>query len=220
MEAPANRIHISDSYHQDSYYIPTLPNTLIAAWVAISAATEDNGCLWFRVGSHAEPLYPQIDNEFTYESRALQGVFDNTTASEMDPAVNQLGTVAEMYREVPCLAQPGDVIFFHGNILHRSHTNQGTTARRAFTGHYCDARSFVAWNIGQSWDGMAEGQPANKYHILARGDSNMAFAKPNFGAPCAALEKRKNRMVGTRIDMPMGDSRGEMGLGQVDVIKS
>ena len=131
--------------------------------------------------------------------------------------MNQLRDVAERYKEIPCPAQPGDVIFFHGNVLHRSHANVGKTPRRAFAGHYCDARSFVAWNIGQSWDGMAEGRPANKYHILARGDTHMPFAKPNFGTPCAALEDRKPRIAGTIIDMPMGNAKGEMGMGKVQV---
>jgi hypothetical protein len=187
--------------------------------VAVSEATEDNGCLWFRAGSQAEPLYPQTDNEFTYEARNLDGVFDNTTASEMDPTVNQLAAIAEQYQEIPCPAQPGDVIFFHGNVFHRSHANRSTMPRRAFAGHYCDARSYVAWNIGQSWEGMSEGQPANKYHILARGDSHLPFCKPNFGTPCAAVEERRRRVAGALVDMPMGNVAGEMGMGQVQVVR-
>lgn len=181
--------HLSQRYHQDSYYIPTLPNTLLAAWVAISEATEENGCLWFRVGSQSEPLYPQPENPYTHVSRTLEGVFDNETASVDDTSKNQLAGIADRYPEVSCPAKPGDAIFFYGNILHRSHANNGISSRRAFAGHYCDARSFVPWNAGEGWEGMEKGKEANGYHILARGDSHLPFAKPRFGTPCAAIEK-------------------------------
>jgi phytanoyl-CoA hydroxylase len=204
------------SYHQDSYYIPTLPNTLIAAWVAVSEATEENGCLWFRIGSQFEPIYPQTENEYTHQSRGLMGVFDNETASNEDTTVNQLATVANRYREVACPANPGDVIFFHGNILHRSHANRSMRPRRAFAGHYCDARSFVPWNVGEKWEGMDEGRPANQYHILARGNSYMQFAKPVFGTPCAALEERVPRLIGGRVEMPMANG-DQLGKGSVQV---
>jgi hypothetical protein len=189
---------------------------LIAAWVAVSEATEENGCLWFRVGSQCEPIYPQVDNEYTHQSRNLDGVFDNSTASIEDVEANQLASVAIRYQEVSCPAKPGDVVFFHGNILHRSFENKGTTPRRAFVGHFCDARSFVPWHFGEEWEGMDEGRPANEYHILARGDTQLAFAKPRFGTPCAALEERKPRMAGSRVAMPMG-SKGGMAIQQVDV---
>ncbi|HEY3109148.1 MAG TPA: phytanoyl-CoA dioxygenase family protein, partial [Chloroflexota bacterium] len=38
-------------YHQDSYYIPTYPDTLCGAWLAIDRADQENGCLHFTVGS-------------------------------------------------------------------------------------------------------------------------------------------------------------------------
>src|SRR5919108_1706137 len=45
-------------YHQDSYYIPTYPDTLIGAWIAVDRADEENGCVWFMPGSQREPIYP------------------------------------------------------------------------------------------------------------------------------------------------------------------
>lgn len=206
-------------YHQDAYYIPTLPNTLIAAWVAVSEATEENGCLWFRVGSQNEPIYPQAENEYTHGARSLGGVFDNTTSSAEDVQRNQLAKVAERYPEVSCPARPGDVVFFYGNILHRSHPNKADYPRRAFANHYSDARSFVPWNTGSGWEGMNEGRPANGFHILARGDSHLAFAEPRFGTPCAALEERKCRMIQSKVAMPMGDD-GKMTLREVDITRT
>ncbi|NCV21059.1 MAG: hypothetical protein EBV45_03800, partial [Chloroflexi bacterium] len=48
-------------YHQDSYYIPTYPDSLCGAWIAIDRADEANGCVWFTVGSQHEPIYPTDD---------------------------------------------------------------------------------------------------------------------------------------------------------------
>jgi phytanoyl-CoA hydroxylase len=173
--------------------------------------------LWFRVGSQFEPLYPRAENGFTHESRVLDGVFDNHTASNEDTAVNQLTSVADRYPEVACPAQPGDVIFFHGNILHRSHPNRSTTPRRAFAGHYCDARSFVPWNLGEPWDGMEEERAANQYHVLARGGTHLEFARPRFGTPCAALAERVLRIAGKQVDMPMVDG-DKVGMGSLKVV--
>ena len=45
-------------WHQDSYYIPTHPDTLCGAWIAIDDADELNGAMWMAKGSKAEPVYP------------------------------------------------------------------------------------------------------------------------------------------------------------------
>ena len=63
---------------------------------------------------------------------------------------------------------------------------------------------------------MEEGKSANRYHILARGDSHMPFAEPNFGTPCAATEKRKVRVLGSQMNMPMGD-KGKIVMNSLNV---
>src|SRR4051812_30726206 len=45
-------------WHQDSYYIPTHPDSLCGAWIAIDDADELNGAMWFAKGSGVEPIYP------------------------------------------------------------------------------------------------------------------------------------------------------------------
>ncbi|KAJ5900634.1 Phytanoyl-CoA dioxygenase peroxisomal [Penicillium subrubescens] len=161
--------------------------SLIAAWVAVSDATEENGCLLFRGGSQVEPTYPCTGNSFTQTANGLDGVFQNFTAPVLEPTDNQLTPVAERYPEIPCPAKPGDVVFFRGNIIHRSHANNSTTPQRAFVAHYCDARSVVPWNIGRGWERMDGGKCANDQHILARGDSHLPYAHPRFGTPIQRL---------------------------------
>ena len=50
-------------YHQDAYYIPTMPDTLCGAWLAVDRADEENGCMWFTVGSQNEPIYPTVGRD-------------------------------------------------------------------------------------------------------------------------------------------------------------
>jgi phytanoyl-CoA hydroxylase len=174
-------------WHQDAYYITTYPDTLIGAWLAVDPADEENGCLWVAPGSQHEPIYPSPDAEagFVHADGAFAdlGTIENT--SHLDDAVNTLSPVARRYEWVPVPVRPGDVVFFHPHLLHRSHANRSRDRwRRAFVSHYCNARSWVPWNHGAPY----EGESANHCHILARGTTHLPYAKPQFGTRCAALD--------------------------------
>jgi ectoine hydroxylase-related dioxygenase (phytanoyl-CoA dioxygenase family) len=175
-------------YHQDAYYIPTQPDTLCGAWLAIDRATEENGCLWFTVGSQHEPIYPDGDGASKQGHRVLDDIGYICNASHPDTEQNTLTKIAAKYQgcEVKVEADPGDVVFFGGHILHRSHPNRSNYPRRSFVGHYCNARSRVPWNHGIPYPGDKEGAAANQLHILARGTTHLPYAQPKFGTPCAA----------------------------------
>jgi ectoine hydroxylase-related dioxygenase (phytanoyl-CoA dioxygenase family) len=196
-------------YHQDSYYIPTFPDTLCGAWLALTHATEENGCLWFTPGTQHEPIYPSPKG---YAAQLQSNIGDLGTidyASHTDENVNGLTRVAKKYtgREVKVEAAPGDVVFFGGHVLHRSHTNRSDRPRRSFVGHYCNARSWVPWNSGYAY----EGDSANYQHILARGDTHLPFAQPKFGTPCAATLPAEQRARPSAQPMSMmADDTGMM----------
>ena len=173
-------------YHQDSYYIPTAPDTLCGAWLAIDRADEENGCMWFTEGSQHEPIYPTAGRERVNHGDALGDLTAIENPSNTDESANTLARVAATYagREVPAVMDPGDVAFFGGHVLHRSHRNQSRDRfRRSFVGHFANARSFTLWNYGPS-DGTGAG--TNVKHILARGNTHLPYAKPRFGTACAA----------------------------------
>lgn len=182
-------------YHQDSYYIPTYPDTLCGAWLAIDRADEENGCLRFTVGSQHEPIYPTEDR--VGQNHANIGdltVVENV--SHDDLAVNTLSRVAARYtgREVTAIMDPGDVAFFAGHVLHRSLANDSEDRfRRSFVGHYANARSFTMW-------GSPDRQsPANDRHILARGATHLPWGQPRFGTPVDL----GTRTAAGGADMPM-----------------
>jgi phytanoyl-CoA hydroxylase len=190
-------------YHQDSYYIPTFPDTLCGAWIALDRADEENGCMWMCAGSSAEPIYPPTSG-YGYGDWGLadiptvSGVGGHSNDDE--DAKNELRPIASRYEEVPCVMDPGDVAFFGGHILHRSLSNKSTTRmRRSFVSHYCNARTFTTWDGG------------NDRHILARGNTHMTFAKPKFGTPCAALDPHPSLADrGATPTMMMGMPDGSM----------
>ena len=212
-------------WHQDAFYITVYPDTLIGASVAIDAADEENGCLWVVPGSHAEPIYPSPDRPaFIHHEDSFDGLTLVENVSHLDDEVNTLSQVARKYpAAIPVPVEPGDVVFFHSHLLHRSHRNRTPDRmRRSFVCHYCNARSWVPWNHGAPFEGDA----ANSLHILARGWTHLPFAKPAFGTPCAALtaspegasSMRPSRMMAVDGDMEVvPDKAGEtLGIGVAD----
>ncbi len=171
-------------YHQDSYYIPTYPDQLCGAWIAVDRADEENGCVWFTTGTQHEPIYPTEERVGQNHSN-LSDLEVVQHVSHTDTEVNTLSRIAARYpgKERPAIAEPGDVVFFGGHILHRSHTNMSPDRfRRALVCHYGNARSFTMW--GQRGKGQKE--QSNHLHILARGWTHLPFGRPRFGTPCAA----------------------------------
>jgi phytanoyl-CoA hydroxylase len=167
-------------YHQDSFHIITQPDTLIGAWIALDRADEENGCLRVTVGSQNEPVYPDVDEDAGHGGdHLLADIPAIAGADDPDERRNGLTTVAAKYegREVAAVVEPGDVVFFGGHVLHRSHANHSATrSRRSFVAHYCNARSYVPWDD----EPLADGEMGNARHILARGETHLPHALPRF----------------------------------------
>jgi ectoine hydroxylase-related dioxygenase (phytanoyl-CoA dioxygenase family) len=203
-------------WHQDSYYIPTHPDSLCGAWIAIDDCDELNGAMWMAVGSQHEPVYPPKQG-YGHGDRTLGNIEAVGGVSDPDDAQNDLARIADRYPQLLVPAKAGDVVFFGGHVLHRSKKNFTTDRfRRSFVGHYCHARSFTQWGPDGAVDpetGMSNGS-----HILARGDTHLPFAQPRFGTPCAAtLAPEARRRHGEVASMPMGDmDDGMMGIAAAD----
>src|SRR5262249_9083015 len=126
-------------------YIPTLPDTLCGAWIAIDDADEGNGAMWFARGSGVEPVYPPKDG-YGFGDKNVTDIAYVSGVSDPDDGHNDLTRVADKYPQVLAPARAGDVVFFNGHVLHRSKKNfSRERTRRSFVGHYCNARSFTQW---------------------------------------------------------------------------
>jgi phytanoyl-CoA hydroxylase len=105
--------------HQDQYYLRAQPGTCIAAWMALDACDEENGCLRVVPGSQNWPLLCTVKADTT------QSFTDVTVPI---PAGTAVGSV---------ILQPGDVLFFNGQVVHGSGPNRSASRfRRALIGHY------------------------------------------------------------------------------------
>ncbi|MEQ1821768.1 MAG: phytanoyl-CoA dioxygenase family protein [Fimbriimonadaceae bacterium] len=116
--------------HQDQYYLRAVPGTCVAAWLALDDCDEENGCMMVVPGSHRWPLL------CTTEADTTQSFTDVTVP--LPP-----GERAE-----PCVMKAGDVLFFHGLLVHGSFPNVSTDRfRRALIGHYLtgDAKQVGSW---------------------------------------------------------------------------
>ncbi len=205
-------------WHQDTFYIPTHPDTLCGAWIAIDDCDERNGGMWMAQGSGVEPVYPPTAG-YGHGDRGLKDIKLVNGVSNIDDDANDLAPVADKYPQVLVTAKAGDVVFFNGHVLHRSKANfTADRFRRAFVSHYCNARSFTQWgadSVGDDPHAALTVDPATKMtngsHILARGDTHLPFAKPRFGTPCAALLSTEERAAASEFAVTMvGNADGDM----------
>jgi phytanoyl-CoA hydroxylase len=124
IDKPSN-IGVGQPYHQDSHYLKTKPDTLIAAWVACDDVNVENGCLHVIPGSQHDPIHPHEVPIDPSQRKYFQEVHS-----------------ARERKEVACSLAKGSAVFFPGTMLHRSGNNHtADRQRRAYVLHYADARS-------------------------------------------------------------------------------
>ena len=110
--------------HQDNYYLKARPGTCMAAWMAVDACDEVNGCLQVVPGSQ------------NWDVLCTEPA--DTSISFTDIKVPLPPGAAP----VSVIMQPGDVLFFNGSIVHGSFPNSSTDRfRRSFIGHYIEGDS-------------------------------------------------------------------------------
>ncbi len=108
--------------HQDQTYLRVQPGTCIAAWLALDPCDEQNGCMQVVPGTHTLPL-------LCTERADTQSSFTDVTVP-LPPGA----------QPVPVPMQPGDVLFFNGQIIHGSFPNTSADRfRRSLIGHYIAA---------------------------------------------------------------------------------
>jgi len=105
-------------WHQDYGYWYNqgfLFPTMMSAYVTLDRATKENGCLKVLKGSHHL-------GRLNHEKIAGQ--------TGIDP--KRVEALEALFELVYCEMEPGSVLFFHGNLLHSSESNESEYHRRAF----------------------------------------------------------------------------------------
>jgi ectoine hydroxylase-related dioxygenase (phytanoyl-CoA dioxygenase family) len=110
-------------WHQDyGYWYKNgfmYPNALISVMLALTAATKQNGCLQVLKGSHE---FGRIQHNFAGEQQGADMSF-------VDEAIK---LCEKVYVEL----NPGDMLFFHSNLLHMSEANLSDKPRWSLISAY------------------------------------------------------------------------------------
>lgn len=106
-------------WHQDTHDFPFDKGPHIGVWLALTEATLQNGCLSVLPGTHRDPIHLHGPDK---RPNSLFGYLE----VDVDPA----------RKVVPMLMQPGDVLFFHGYLLHKSEDNRSYGMRAALVYRY------------------------------------------------------------------------------------
>jgi ectoine hydroxylase-related dioxygenase (phytanoyl-CoA dioxygenase family) len=152
-------------WHQDyGYWYKNqfmFPDQLISVMVALTPANKQNGCLQVIKGSHK---LGRINHGFAGEQVGADMVMVN----------NALKTMDLVYVEIA----PGDALFFHSNILHRSEANLSDHPRWSIISCYA-SQSNLAYNENStSWKTPIEMVPDNAItHWESSSLSNADFLK-------------------------------------------
>lgn len=102
-------------WHQDGAYFGLQPLVLVSAWIAITEATEENGCMRVVLGSHRQT--------FHHEHDPARRAFGRSVPDDaIDPAAVR---TLEL--------RPGAFVLFNENTLHGSGANRTPYARIGLT---------------------------------------------------------------------------------------
>jgi ectoine hydroxylase-related dioxygenase (phytanoyl-CoA dioxygenase family) len=106
--------------HQDSWYFPfDPPRPVVGAWLAVTEATLDNGCLHVVPGSHREPVHHHVDDRRPGANYGYVEIVDHDLSNAQ-----------------PVLLQPGDLLLFDSHLMHFSTDNVSSGVRAAMVYHY------------------------------------------------------------------------------------
>lgn len=104
--------------HQDNYFLQSHPGTCVAAWIAIDDADHENGGLVVVPGTHKNQV-------------VCHGEADSTISF----ATKEVPVPVE-YSKKQTELKAGDVLWFHGSLVHGSLPNRSERFRRAMIYHY------------------------------------------------------------------------------------
>ncbi len=124
IKEPNSKAHIS--WHQDLTYWGFNDDKQVAAWIALSDATEENGCMHMIPGSHKGGQLPhrttKDSNNLLHHGQTIEGVSE------------------EQSRCIPLNA--GEASLHHGWTMHTSYPNKSDDRRIGLTINYISTDMF------------------------------------------------------------------------------
>ena len=153
------------SFHQDAKYIGLEPHNWVTAWVAITDANEENGCMRMWVGTHKKDL-KHHNEKFDYNTGNLltRGqTVENVPLDETEPVILNAGQMS----------------LHHPKIVHGSGVNKSRERRIGFV-----IQSYIGSNVdqvlGKIYVQQARGNDLFNYHEhVARPEKTMEESNVN-----------------------------------------
>ena len=148
------------SYHQDAKYIGLEPYNWVTAWVAITNANEENGCMRMWAGSHKDNLknHNQKFNEGNLLTRGQ--TVENVPENELKPLVLNAGQMS----------------LHHPTLVHGSGLNKSNDRRIGFV-----IQSYIGSNVkqvlGKNAVQIARGNDEFGYHDIIKRSSGLLNKK-------------------------------------------
>ena len=148
------------SYHQDAKYIGLKPHNWVTAWVAITNANEENGCMRMWAGSHKDNLknHNQKFNEGNLLTRGQ--TVENVPENEVKPLVLNAGQMS----------------LHHPTLVHGSGLNKSNDRRIGFV-----VQSYIGSNVkqilGKNAVQIARGNDEFGYHDIIKRSSGLLNKK-------------------------------------------
>ncbi len=105
-------------WHQDGFYFPFDREPQMGLWLAVTEATQANGCLWVLPGSHRDAIHEHVPDRREGANVGYVEIVDRDTSDEI---------AVEM--------APGDLLVFHSRLMHRSRDNGSDRLRAAMVYH-------------------------------------------------------------------------------------
>ena len=139
------------SWHQDAKYIGFEPYNWVTAWLAITDANEENGCMRMWSGSHKEKIK---DHKDTYN--------ENNLLTRGQTVQN-----VPIEKTTPIVLKAGQLSLHHPMIVHGSGPNKSNERRIGFV-----IQSYIGTDvdqvIGKIYVQQARGEDKFKYHEHAK----------------------------------------------------
>ena len=139
------------SWHQDAKYIGFKPYNWVTAWLAITDANEENGCMRMWSGSHKEKIK---DHKDTYDKNNLL-------------TRGQTVQNVPIEKTTPNILKAGQLSLHHPMIVHGSGPNKTKQRRIGFV-----IQSYIGTNVdkvlGKIYVQQARGKDTFKYHEHAK----------------------------------------------------
>jgi len=111
-------------YHQDAYYFPFEPHdSCLGTWLALDRTGAENGSIAVIRRSHRWPILPHGQPKGEAVNYGVFGVEGYDHHAD------------EVFLEL----DPGDALFFHSRLLHKTGSNLSDRPRRVITVHYASS---------------------------------------------------------------------------------